>query len=160
MKARPSKSTYINTFFSRISLLSPADLRRLSFAQSEHAEHLPDPARDSHDDANFEILPARVDIHVRARHEVAKYAQCFRCVERIAKGCSECILTGVEASRETRHRLDSPAMSRLCGPVRYLVFRVPKLILVVQSGSSRTHLCEQGFDECEKVLRVAIHIHQ
>lgn len=95
--------TYVNAFFSRVSLLPPADLRRLSFAQPEHTKHLPDPARDSHDDADFEVLPARVDVHVRAGHEVAKHAECLRCVERIAEGRSECILAGMEASQEMRH---------------------------------------------------------
>ena len=127
-----------------------------SFAQPEHAEHLPNPACNSHNDANFEILSVRVDVHVRARYEVAKHAECLRCVEGIAERHSECILAGVEASRETRHRSDSQLMSRLYGPVRQLVFCVPKLILTVQSGFFRICLCEQGFDQCEKVLRVTV----
>ena len=90
-------TTYVHAALVRAPLLAPADLRRLALPEAEHTQHVPNPARDAHHEPDLDVAPGRLEIHVRARDELAEDVDRLGGVERVAERSAERRLARVEA---------------------------------------------------------------
>ena len=77
----------------------PSDLSWWALAEAKHPQHLRCPSRDMPHNADVSRLPSTLQILVRSGHEIEKYLERKRGVERVAQGLAERMLRAVKPRR-------------------------------------------------------------